>query len=89
MAFCTISPVDDAKNDERDYTSKPKELRPNNRRPDKHFTYQKATGDSPLKTAEPLASGVRVTEKKSAVKTTIEVVPPEAAQQFFKVEFGK
>ena len=43
-----------------------------------------------LKTAEPLASGVTVTEKKSAVKTTIEVVPPaEAAQQFFKVEFGE
>lgn len=43
-----------------------------------------------LKTAKPLASGVTVTEKKSAVKTTIEVVPPaEAAQQFFKVEFGE
>ena len=43
-----------------------------------------------LKTAEPLASGVTVTERKSAVKTTIEVVPPaEAAQQFFKVEFGE
>ena len=43
-----------------------------------------------LKSAEPLASGVTVTEKKSAVKTTIEVVPPEeAAQQFFKVEFGE
>ena len=44
-----------------------------------------------LKTAEPLTSGVEVTEKKSAVKTTIEVTPPDptAPAQFFKVEFGE
>ena len=44
-----------------------------------------------LKTATPMTSGVTVTEKKSAVKTTIEVTPPDptATKQFFKVEFGE
>ena len=44
-----------------------------------------------LKTATPMTSGVTVTEKKSAVKTTIEVTPPEptASAQFFKVTFGE
>ena len=43
-----------------------------------------------LKTAEPMAGGVEVKEKKSAVMTTIEVTPadPDASAQFFKVEFG-
>ena len=38
-----------------------------------------------------MTSGVTVTEKKSAVKTTIEVTPPDptATKQFFKVEFGE
>lgn len=43
-----------------------------------------------LASAQPLAEGVKVVEKKSAVKTTVEVVAPEDAQKrFFKVEFGK
>lgn len=43
-----------------------------------------------LESASPMASGVTVKEKKSAVKTTIEVTPPPAAPaQFFKVEFGE
>ena len=43
-----------------------------------------------LKTASPMSSGVTVTEKKSAVKTTIEVVPPGSPDsQFFKVKFGE
>ena len=44
-----------------------------------------------LKTASPMTEGVTVKEKKSAVKTTIEVTPPDptATQQFFKVEFGE
>lgn len=37
-----------------------------------------------LKTASPMSSGVTVTEKKSAVKTTLEVVPPgNPDSQFF------
>ena len=43
-----------------------------------------------LESASPMASGVTVKEKKSAVKTTIEVTPPGIpAQQFFKVKFGE
>ena len=43
-----------------------------------------------LESAEPMASGVEVKERKSAVKTTIEVTPPpEAGSQFFKVKFGQ
>ena len=43
-----------------------------------------------LESASPMTSGVTVTEKKSAVKTTIEVTPPSAAPaQFFKVKFGE
>ena len=43
-----------------------------------------------LKSASPMTSGVEVKEKKSAVKTTIEVTPPAGAQsQFFKVKFGE
>lgn len=44
-----------------------------------------------LETATPMTEGVTVTEKKSAVKTTIEVTPPDptAAAQFFKVKFGE
>ena len=43
-----------------------------------------------LKSASPMTSGVEVKEKKSAVKTTIEVTPPGSpAQQFFKVKFGE
>ena len=43
-----------------------------------------------LATASPMASGVEIKEKKSAVKTTIEVTPPSSSQsQFFKVEFGE
>ena len=43
-----------------------------------------------LKTAEPLASGVEVEEKKSAVKTKINVTLPSTPEkQFFKVEFGE
>ena len=42
-----------------------------------------------LNSASPMTSGVTVKEKKSAVKTTIEVTPPSGAQsQFFKVKFG-
>ena len=33
--------------------------------------------------------GVTMKEKKSAVKTTIEVTPPSGASQFFKVKFGE
>ena len=43
-----------------------------------------------LKSASPMTEGVTVKEKKSAVKTTIEVTPPPAASaQFFKVKFGE
>ena len=36
------------------------------------------------------AAGVEVKERKSAVKTTIEVTtPPEAGSQFFRVKFGQ
>ena len=44
-----------------------------------------------LDSASPMTSGVEVKEKKSAIKTTIEVTPPDptAAQQFFKVKFGE
>lgn len=44
-----------------------------------------------LNNATPLTSGVEVKEKKSAVKTTIEVTPPDPAApaQFFKVKFGE
>ena len=42
-----------------------------------------------LKTAEPLASGVEVEERKSAVKTKINVTLPSTPEkQFFKVTFG-
>ena len=43
-----------------------------------------------LESASPMTEGVMVKEKKSAVKTTIEVTPPPAAPaQFFKVKFGE
>lgn len=44
-----------------------------------------------LNTASPMTSGVEVKEKKSAVKTTIKVMPPNpsASTQFFKVRFGE
>lgn len=43
-----------------------------------------------LKTASPMTGGVEIKEKKSAVKTTIEVTPPGGSQsQFFKVKFGE
>ena len=43
-----------------------------------------------LDSAAPMSSGVEVKEKKSAVKTTLEVTPSAgAASQFFKVTFGK
>ena len=44
-----------------------------------------------LKTASPLSSGVTLKEKKSAVKTTLEVTPPDlsAPAQFFQVKFGE
>ena len=43
-----------------------------------------------LDSASPMASGVEVKAKKSAVMTTIEVTPPSGAQsQFFKVKFGE
>ena len=43
-----------------------------------------------LESASPMTEGVEVKEKKSAVKTTIEVTPPPAAPaQFFKVKFGE
>ena len=43
-----------------------------------------------LDSASPMASGVEVKGKKSAVMTTIEVTPPSAAPaQFFKVTFGE
>jgi hypothetical protein len=43
-----------------------------------------------LNSASPMASGVEVQEKKSAVMTTIKVTPPTGAQkQFFKVTFGE
>ena len=43
-----------------------------------------------LESASPMTEGVEVKEKKSAVKTTIEVTPPPAASaQFFKVTFGE
>ena len=51
--------------------------------------YSATTLDA-LKDARPLDGGVTITEKKSAVKTTVKVVPEaESEQQFFKVEFGK
>ena len=43
-----------------------------------------------LEDAEPVSEGVTVTERKSAVKTTIEVVLPSTPEkQFFKVKFGE
>jgi hypothetical protein len=43
-----------------------------------------------LNDAEPVSEGVTVTERKSAVKTTIEVVLPSTPEkQFFKVKFGE
>ena len=44
-----------------------------------------------LNNVSPLTSGVEIKEKKSAVKTTIEVTPPDpaASAQFFKVKFGE
>ena len=43
-----------------------------------------------LESASPMASGVEVKEKKSAVMTTIEVTPPpDVSAQFFKVKFGE
>ena len=43
-----------------------------------------------LKDAEPVSEGVTVTERKSAVKTKIEVVLPSTSEkQFFKVKFGE
>ena len=40
--------------------------------------------------AAPVSEGVTVTERKSAVKTTIEVVLPSTPEkQFFKVKFGE
>lgn len=45
---------------------------------------------SDLDKATPLAGGVTVKEKKSAVKMTLEVAaPPAAPSQFFKVKFGE
>ena len=45
---------------------------------------------SELEDAAPMAGGVTVKEKKSAVKMTLEVAAPEAApSQFFKVKFGE
>lgn len=42
-----------------------------------------------LDAASPMTSGVTVKEKKSAVKTVIEVTPPgNPSTQFFKVKFG-
>ena len=42
-----------------------------------------------LDSAEAMSSGVEVKEKKSAVKTTLEVTPPAGAtSQFFRVQFG-
>ena len=41
-------------------------------------------------TAEPMATGVSVTEKKDAVKVELEVTPPANADaQFFRVGFGE
>ena len=43
-----------------------------------------------LDAASPMTSGVTVKEKKSAVKTVIEVTPPgNPPSQFFKVKFGE
>ena len=43
-----------------------------------------------LEDAEPVSEGVTVTERKSAVKTTIKVVLPSTPEkQFFKVKFGE
>ena len=43
-----------------------------------------------LDAATPLTGGVTVKEKKSAVKTVIEVTPPgNPPSQFFKVKFGE
>ena len=40
-------------------------------------------------TAEPMATGVSVTEKKDAVKVELEVTPPANADAlFFRVGFG-
>ena len=41
-------------------------------------------------TAEPMATGVSVTEKKDAVKVELEVTPPaNADSQFYRVGFGE
>ena len=44
-----------------------------------------------LESASPMTDGVEVKEKKSAVKTTLEVTPPDpsAPAQFFQVKFGE
>ena len=43
-----------------------------------------------LESASPMTSGVEVKEKKSAVKTTLEVTPPSGKDsQFFRVDFGE
>lgn len=43
-----------------------------------------------LANAQPMPYGVTIKEKKSAVKTTVEVeAPADAKSRFFKVEFGK
>jgi len=42
-----------------------------------------------LDSASPMTSGVEVKGKKSAVMTTIEVTPPTAPAQFFRVKFGE
>ncbi|MBQ9431602.1 MAG: hypothetical protein IJU44_08630 [Kiritimatiellae bacterium] len=44
-----------------------------------------------LKTASPMAGGIVVEEKKSAIKAKLTVLPPDptAPAQFFKVKFGE
>ena len=43
-----------------------------------------------LDSATPMATGVEIKERASAVKTTIEVTPPSGSRsQFFKVKFGE
>ena len=43
-----------------------------------------------LETADPLATGVEIKSRKSAVKVTLEVVPPTPSEtQFFRVQFGE
>ncbi len=45
---------------------------------------------SELDSATPMATGVEIKERASAVKTTIEVTPPAGSRsQFFKVTFGE